>query len=238
MHTMNDTTGPRGKRGDIEILLSAYAQGLFPMADSRKGKTLRWYSPEQRGVIPLDAFHVPKSLAKFLKKAPFTYRGNTAFHEVITACAERGETWINDEIIALYSELNRLGFAHSVEVWQPSSLRPRTYPAPVAGCGGSNPELDRHVAIAPRDDDTLVGGLYGVSLGGAFFGESMFSRSSNASKAALVHLVRLLKEKGYTLLDAQYVNEHLLQFGIQEIPREEYLLKLYAALALSPQPFN
>jgi leucyl/phenylalanyl-tRNA--protein transferase len=195
-----------------QLLLSAYAQGLFPMADSREGKTLRWYSPELRGVLPLEDFHVPKSLAKFLKKNPFRYSVNHCFREVITACAARDETWINDDIIALYCELHALGFAHSVEVWG--------HPSPING-----------------QEDRLLGGLYGVALGSAFFGESMFSRAPNASKAALVELVGRLKEKGYTLLDAQYVNEHLLQFGIQEMPREEYLRCLEAALARHGLPF-
>lgn len=184
-----------------ELLLGAYAKGYFPMAQSRDASELHWYYPEKRGVIPLDNFHVPKSLAKFLKKSSFTFTTDKSFREVITACATRDDTWINDKIIELYCELHRLGFAHSVEVW---------------------------------DNNQLVGGLYGVSLGGAFFGESMFSRATNASKAALVHLVSLLRNAGYTLLDAQYVNEHLMQFGIEEIPREEYLQGLEAALRIIP----
>ncbi len=187
-----------------QLLLAAYAQGYFPMAESRHGRELRWYEPELRGVIPLEAFHVPKSLAKFLKKAPFYYSMNRAFREVMIACAERESTWINDEIIELYCQLHEMGYAQSVEVWD-SSPHKR---------GG-----------------TLVGGLYGVSFGRAFFGESMFSRETNASKAALVYLVSHLRDNGYSLLDAQYVNDHLKQFGIIEITKEEYLERLREALA-------
>lgn len=182
-------------------LLGAYAGGYFPMAASRTDAALKWYAPEQRGVLPLEDFHVPRSLRKLLRQAPFEIRADHAFEAVIRACAEREETWINDAIIALYTELHALGHAHSVECWR----------------GG-----------------VLVGGLYGVSLGGAFFGESMFSRAPNASKAALVALVERLRAGGYTLLDTQYVNAHLLQFGIQEIPREEYMRRLERALTVTP----
>lgn len=186
-----------------ELLLNAYASGYFPMAKSAVSKEIFWYYPERRGVIPLDNFHVPASLAKFLKKAPFTFTTNRAFAEVIAACSERRTgSWINETIINAYCKLHEMGFAHSVECWE---------------------------------KDTLVGGLYGVALGGGFFGESMFSLTPNASKAALVHLVSLLNEAGYTLLDSQYVNEHLLQFGIIEISREEYLKKLQDALMKRPQ---
>jgi len=183
-----------------EMLLNAYAQGFFPMADSRDSKELHWYFPERRGIIPLDGFHIPASLAKFLKHSPFTLTMDKAFREVITACATREDgTWINDTIIDLYCELHAMGFAHSVETWN-----------------GKN----------------LAGGLYGVSLGRAFFGESMFSRETNASKIALVYLVEYLKNNGYLLLDTQYVNDHLKQFGVIEIARAEYLEKLKAALSL------
>lgn len=184
-----------------ELLLNAYARGYFPMAENKESAELHWYFPEQRGVIPLTDFHVPKSLAKFLKRDPFTYSTDRAFREVITACAERDSTWINDQIIDLYCTLHDMGYGHSVECW---------------------------------NGERLVGGLYGVTLGGAFFGESMFSRATNASKAALVHLVKILNDAGYTLLDAQYVNEHLVQFGITEIPREEYLERLERALNSPP----
>jgi leucyl/phenylalanyl-tRNA---protein transferase len=187
-----------------ELLLNAYASGYFPMAESRDGSQINWYYPEERGIIPLDTFHIPASLEKFLKRDPFTYTTNQCFGEVIRSCAHRNDgTWINDTIIDAYCKLHELGFAHSVECWK---------------------------------DKNLVGGLYGVALGGAFFGESMFTRESNASKAALVHLVGLLNQAGYTLLDTQFVNDHLKQFGVVEIPRAEYLKKLGAALHTSPSP--
>jgi leucyl/phenylalanyl-tRNA---protein transferase len=184
-------------------LLAAYASGYFPMAQSRDDPNLYWFHPEQRGVIPLDGFHVPRSLAKTLKKTPFTFTADKAFRDVIRACADRDEdTWINDAIIDLYCQLHDKGFAHSIECWK-----------------GRN----------------LAGGLYGVSLGGAFFGESMFSRAANASKAAMVELVSRLRTGGYVLLDTQYVNDHLKQFGVVEIPKEEYLKRLEAALKIRPQ---
>lgn len=187
----------------VELLLSAYANGYFPMADSRKGTELHWFYPQKRGILPLDQFHIPKSLNKFIKNNKIEYSVNRCFREVITACATRNEdTWINDEIITLYCELHELGFAHSVECWK---------------------------------DNALIGGLYGVSIGGAFFGESMFSHAPNGSKCALVHLVTRLKEAGYTLLDTQYVNDHLKQFGVIEIPRDVYLETLDAALQITPK---
>lgn len=196
-----------------EFLLAAYANGYFPMADAQNSPVLHWVYPEMRGVLPLDDFHVPTSLAKFMRKSPFIITTNTAFPQVIRGCAsgngERKETWINDKIISLYCELAEYGFAHSVECWL------------------KNPLDDKN--------PTLVGGLYGVSIGGAFFGESMFSRSSNASKTALVHLVDLLKHSGYTLLDTQFINDHLTQFGVIEIPRENYLKQLRAALTITPK---
>ncbi len=184
-----------------EQLLAAYAGGYFPMAENKDSAELYWFSPEMRGIFPLDAFHVPRSLAKFLKDEPFEIRVDTAFAEVIGACAGRDSTWINDDIVQLYTQLAQKGFAHSVECWR---------------------------------GDVLAGGLYGVALGGAFFGESMFSREPNASKAALVALVEKLKAAGYVLLDAQYVNEHLVQFGIMEIPKAEYLQRLEKALKARP----
>lgn len=187
-----------------EILLAAYSSGYFPMAESRDNQTLHWMYPEMRGILPLETFHVPASLAKFMRKSPFTITTNTVFPQVIRACAEiREETWINEPIIRLYTQLWQYGFAHSVECW--------------------------------NEKQTLVGGLYGVAIGGAFFGESMFSRAGNASKVALVHLVGLLKNAGYTLLDTQFTNDHLKQFGIIEIPRAEYLEKLKIAIAITPR---
>jgi leucyl/phenylalanyl-tRNA--protein transferase len=189
-----------------ELLLEIYAAGYFPMAESRHDEALYWFSPEERGILPLESFHVPRSLMKFLKHSPFEIRFSTAFPEVIRACAEiprhhESGTWINDTIIALYSELWRQGHAHSVECWQ---------------------------------EGELVGGLYGVAIGSAFFGESMFSRKVNASKTALCHLVHRLKHLGYHLLDTQYSNPHLLQFGCVEIPQKEYLQRLVSALRIEP----
>lgn len=185
-----------------QILLQAYANGYFPMADSKDSKELGWYFPELRGIIPLDEFHIPKSFAKFLKQNPFTITTDKAFRAVMQGCADRDETWINDAIIDLYCELHAKGFAHSVECWE---------------------------------NGALVGGLYGVALGGAFFGESMFSKASGASKVALVHLVQLLKKSGYTLLDTQYVNDYLKQFGCVEISKKDYLSRLEQALRITPK---
>ena len=197
----NDRTPPFG--GDCELLLNAYASGYFPMADNHNTLEIHWFYPEQRGIIPLETFHVPQSLAKFIRKNPFEITTDTVFPEVIQSCAEREDgTWINDTILKLYCQLHEKGFAHSVECWR---------------------------------NGKLAGGLYGVALGGAFFGESMFSRETNASKAALVHLVQLLKSNGYHLLDTQYVNDHLKQFGVIEIPRDDYLQRLKEALAVTPQ---
>lgn len=187
-----------------EILLAAYAQGFFPMAESASARKLRWYSPDPRTILPIEAFHAPRSLLKFARKNPFRITLSTAFPEVIAFCAERSEgTWINGEIQALYSELWRQGFAHSVECWE---------------------------------GETLVGGLYGVALGGVFFGESMFSRRSNASKVALLHLMARLTAAEFTLCDAQFMNDHLVQFGAAEISRAAYLRRLEKAVNASPSP--
>jgi leucyl/phenylalanyl-tRNA--protein transferase len=187
-----------------QLLLSAYAQGMFPMADA--DGTIGWYEPQIRAVIPLDErFHVPRRLARTLRKAPFEVRVNTAFSAVIAACAAvhsgRPSTWISAEMIAAYTQLHHLGHAHSVECWR---------------------------------DGELVGGLYGVSLGGLFAGESMFSRVRDASKVALVHLVERLRAGGFVLLDSQYiVGPHMLQFGTEEISRQEYHRRLRAALQVT-----
>jgi leucyl/phenylalanyl-tRNA--protein transferase len=185
-----------------DILLRAYAAGIFPMAESAESSELRWFDPPIRALIPLDDyFHVPRRLARTLKQKPFTVRLNTAFDQVIRACAEsklgRDTTWINDEIVTLYSALYQRGHAHSIEVW---------------------------------DDTNLVGGLYGVSLGGAFFGESMFSRSTDASKIALVYLVNLLRSCAFSVLDTQFQTEHLTQFGTFEVTRVNYHHLLYPAI--------
>jgi len=201
-----------------ELLLSAYAQGMFPMARGRSVPDVEWFSPELRGIIPLQTFHAPKSLLKFMKKMPYRITMNQDFHSVITACAnnprDENGTWINDEIIEAYCELHALGFAQSVEVWESTSY------------------VSASVSDS-QDKRTMVGGLYGVSIGRAFFGESMFSHAPNASKTALVTLVDYLRTNDYTLLDTQYVNEHLLQFGVCEIPREEYMKLLEDALSVT-----
>ena len=194
-----------------DMLLAAYAAGYFPMAEGREDDALYWFHPEQRGVLPITNFNIPRGLKRKLKSHPFTIKVDTAFEQVIRACAEtdakagaeREETWINDEIIALYSELHDRGYAHCVEAWKGRKL---------------------------------VGGLYGVSLGGAFFGESMFSRESEASKICLVYLVEILRRAGYALLDTQYVNTHLEQFGVQAMKRDDYMRKLESALKVSPNP--
>jgi len=184
-----------------EMLLRAYAMGVFPMARTRDDPRLYWIDPDLRGILPLEGFHIPRSLKKVLRRAPFDIRVDTAFEAVMGGCAEstldRPDTWINDEIVRLFVELHRLGLAHSVEAWE---------------------------------GDHLVGGLYGLGLGGAFFGESMFSRIAEASKVALVHLVARLKVGGFQLLDTQFVTEHLTHFGAVEIPRDDYMRRLTGAL--------
>lgn len=183
------------------MLLRAYAYGVFPMAEARDDPELFWIDPEHRGVLPLDAFHLPRRLKRTIKAEPFEVRVDTSFRQVMMACAESGEaregTWINDQIIALYSELFARGHAHSVECWQ---------------------------------EGRLVGGLYGVSLGAAFFGESMFSRETDASKVALAYLVARLRFGGFKLLDTQFVTSHLKQFGTIEISRDTYRARLREAI--------
>ncbi len=184
-----------------QLLLKAYSCGLFPMADSADDPEIYWVEPEHRGIIPLDDFHVPRSLAKTIRRRPFDIRVNSAFSAVLDGCAEpapgRTKTWINRTIRELYAQLHHLGHAHSVEAWQ---------------------------------EDHLVGGLYGVSLRGAFFGESMFSRRTDASKVCLVHLVDRLKRQGFALLDTQFTTDHLQRFGAVDIPRETYNSLLDEAL--------
>ena len=185
---------------DPETLLSAYAQGAFPMTDA-DGVT-RWYTADPRGVLPLDErFIVSRSLRQTLRRRAFEVRINGRFEQTMRACmGGRPEgTWISEELIAAYSHLHAEGFAHSVETWQ---------------------------------NGELVGGLYGVSLGGAFFGESMFHRRTDASKVALVALVQRLRERGFVLLDAQARTQHLGRFGCEEIPADEYLRRLRSAMAL------
>jgi leucyl/phenylalanyl-tRNA--protein transferase len=189
------------ERITADMLLRAYACGVFPMAEGREDPELHWIDPKRRGVLPLDRFHIPRRLARTVRSRRFDVRCDTAFAETVMACAEaapgRNETWINQDIFRLMRQLFDLGYAHSVESWE---------------------------------GDKLVGGLYGVSLGGAFFGESMFSRARDASKVALVHLVLRLRIGGYRLLDTQFVTEHLKQFGAIEISRAEYQRQLSAAI--------
>jgi leucyl/phenylalanyl-tRNA--protein transferase len=184
-----------------DILLEAYAAGIFPMAESANDPELFWVDPTKRGILPLDSFHAPRRLQRVLRRSDFDVRVDTAFAAVMRGCAEASETrpstWINDEIVRLYTALFARGAAHSVECWH----------------GGE-----------------LVGGLYGVTLGAAFFGESMFSRVTDASKVALVHLVALLRQGGYRLLDTQFVTPHLARFGAIEISRARYHRLLGEAL--------
>jgi leucyl/phenylalanyl-tRNA--protein transferase len=186
-----------------EIVLRAYAEGVFPMAERREDPELFWVSPEQRGIIPLDAFHVPRSLARVVRSDRFVVTSDAAFVEIMRACAApapgREQSWINAEILRLYAALHASGHAHSIEC---------------------------------RRDGRLVGGLYGVTLGAAFFGESMFSRETDASKVALVHLVARLIAGGFQLLDTQFITAHLARFGTIEIARQEYLARLKRAIAM------
>ena len=184
-----------------EMLLRAYGLGIFPMAESRDDPRLFWVDPDMRGVIPLDAFHLPRRLARRVRSGVFEPRIDSDFSAVIQACAEprpgHPETWINDQIVALYAALFERGHVHTVECWR---------------------------------DGGLVGGLYGVSLRGAFFGESMFSRETDASKVALVHLVDHLRDRGFRLLDVQFLTPHLETFGAIEVTRADYQNLLRDAL--------
>ncbi len=185
-----------------DMLLKAYAVGVFPMAEDRNDPELFWVDPRMRGIIRLDEFHVPKRLRRTIRHGAFDVTFDTEFEAVIESCAEatdnRPRTWINDRIIELYSTLYRMGHAHSVESWR---------------------------------DGKLAGGLYGVSLGGIFFGESMFSRETDASKVALVYLAAALKLGAYHFIDTQFITKHLARFGAKEIPRSEYRILLSDALA-------
>ncbi len=189
------TTGPISP----ELLIYAYSTGVFPMAEHREDASVMWFEPERRGILPLESFHISHSLARVIRKGVFEVRTDTAFQDVMLNCADRKETWINDQILDAYCRLFDLGLAHSVECWR---------------------------------DGGLVGGLYGVSLGGAFFGESMFSKQTNASKVALCALVKRLKVGGFTLLDTQFLTPHLASFGGVEIPQKDYLILLKKALDL------
>lgn len=185
-----------------DVLLGAYAKGVFPMG--HEGEIL-WFSPEMRGLIPLDGrFHIPHGLRRALKRAPFEIRFDTAFRQTMLACSDRKETWIDETIVDSYCELHHLGCAHSVEAW---------------------------------DADGLQGGLYGVELPGVFFGESMFSRKTDASKIALVALVEHLRARGFRLLDTQWMTPHLKQFGGYELTRRQYHKALVNALAAGSEAF-
>ena len=180
------------------ILLYAYCDGIFPMGEEDQ---LYWYAPDPRAILPLDQFHVPRRLQRTVRRGLYDIRVNTAFADVMAACAAPGSgresTWITDEIFALYAALHEAGFAHSVEAWQ---------------------------------DGNLVGGLYGVAINSFFAGESMFALARDASKVALVHLVQRLCRRGYLLLDTQFMTGHLARFGAVELSREAYLARLDAAL--------
>lgn len=180
-----------------EVVLYGYRIGVFPMADPDENDKIYWYEPDPRAILPLDSFHVPKNLEKLVDRGRFEVASDRDFEAVIRACAERDSTWISEEVIRVYTALNEVGYAHSIEC---------------------------------RLDGRLVGGLYGVALGAAFFGESMFHRVTDASKVALVHLVRRLRRGGFILLDTQYVTPHLQQFGVEQIARGEYQRLLDEAL--------
>lgn len=198
-------TRPLARRLDPDMLLRAYASGIFPMAERADSPDVFWVEPRRRGVLPLDGFHLSQSLARTLKRERFRLTVDTAFDAVLAGCAEsvpgRSETWINPLIAEAYQALHRLGHAHSVEAWSA--------------------------------DGSLAGGLYGVRLGGAFFGESMFTRVTDASKAALAALVARLRVGGFALLDTQFLTEHLASLGAREVTAKAYRLQLSAALGVS-----
>lgn len=180
-----------------DILLRAYAAGIFPMAESRDDPSIHWIDPKRRGIIPLNRFHISRSLRRRLLHSDYAIRTDSDFAGVVQGCAGRDETWINDDIFSLYLALHRAGYAHSLEVW---------------------------------DADALIGGVYGVALGAAFFGESMFSRRRDASKVALAWLVDRLRAGGFMLFDTQFLTAHLASLGAVEISRAEYRTLLAAAL--------
>ena len=182
-----------------EIVLQAYAAGIFPMAETREDDQIFWVDPKRRGVLPLDRFHISRSLARRLRKAPFEISVDRDFAGVLEGCADRPETWINGWITEIYLDLFNQGFAHSLEVWEGTRL---------------------------------VGGVYGVTLGGAFFGESMFSRRTDASKIALAYLVDRLRAGGFRLFDTQFLTTHLASLGAEEISRAEYHRRLRRAVAV------
>ena len=193
----------------VEVLLNAYASGYFPMAESRDDEQLYWFNPSRRGVLPIKDFNVPRGLKKFLKDHPFEIKTDADFRGVITACAEINKS--------------------RKETWINDTI---------IDLYCEMNEMGNAHSVETWRNGKLVGGLYGVSLGGAFFGESMFSRESEASKVALVHLVEILDEAGYLLLDTQFVNDHLKQFGIKEVTKRTYMSRLDKALNATPNPSN
>lgn len=180
-----------------DLLLHAYSIGVFPMSEGRNDPEIFWVDPTHRGILPLDGFHISKSLARRMRAAPYTISFNQNFDGVVTGCANRAETWINAPIQSLYRDLHAMGHAHSIEIWQGKSL---------------------------------VGGVYGVTLGAAFFGESMFSTQVDASKIALAYLTDRLHSDGFTLFDTQFITPHLASLGAIEIPKKDYKQRLNAAL--------
>jgi leucyl/phenylalanyl-tRNA--protein transferase len=178
-------------------LLNAYCEGVFPMGDD--DGSVSWYRPKMRGILPIAEFHLPTRFERYFKNHPFEVRWNTAFGDVVRACADRPSTWINETILDTYEELHRIGHAHSAEVWR---------------------------------EGRLVGGVYGVSIGAAFFGESMFSRETQASKVALTCLQRRLHERGFIVHDTQWTTPHLAMFGGREIPCAQYLKLLHHAIQM------
>ena len=180
-----------------EILLRAYAMGIFPMAETRDDTEIHWIDPRRRGVFPLEGFHISQSRGKAIRRADYPIRVNHDFAGTVRACADRPETWINDQIFDLYTALHAMGFAHSLEVWR---------------------------------GDLMIGGVYGVVLGAAFFGESMFSRQTNGSKLALAWLMHRLRAGGFTLFDTQFLTPHLASLGAVEISRSDYHRRLRQAL--------
>ncbi len=183
-----------------QILLKAYSIGIFPMSESQDDPSLFWVDPDQRGIFDLNSFHISKSLARQIRREPFTITLNHGFLDVVRKCADREETWINAVLFKLYGELHDMGYAHSIEV---------------------------------RDQNKLVGGVFGLAIGGAFFGDSMFSTKTDASKIALAYLTRHLSNCGFTLFDTQFITPHLASLGAIEIPRRDYKNRLSKALILN-----
>lgn len=193
---------------DPDLVLQAYAAGIFPMAERRDDPEVFWVDPRRRGVLPLDGFHLSRSLARRLRRMPHEMRLNTAFAQVMQACGDRDETWINPPIYEVFQQLHAHGYAHSLEIWQ---------------------------------EEALVGGVYGLAIGGLFCGESMFSRRTDASKMALAYLVDRLRQGGFTLFDTQFLTDHLASLGAVEVSRTEYHRRLRAAISreasfLAPEP--